>query len=273
MIPVIFALISAFSYGVVNITIAYPSKKLGYNLFLFLRSLTATFLIFLVWLFFIHQQTFSFYGVFLALLISLVGYIGLYFLYKAFAVGKVGLVSPIISAHPIVSIVIAILFLNEIFVWNRFLLVLVILFGMVLLTINFKDFKESNIFKLETGVPFAFVTVIFFGLAFSFWGSISLLIGSLSMALLIELGNFMWTGIVIFFQKQEKSKKLNLKYLKSDKKFIRDFLLHSLGVVFGTVFQVFALTLGQISQVSIVLSTSTLFTILLARVFCKKDFR
>jgi drug/metabolite transporter (DMT)-like permease len=68
------------------------------------------------------------------------------------------------------------------------LFVFLVLAGATLLSINFSDFKDSNIFKKESGVMFAVVAAVLWGVGYFIWSFPTAHIGPLNTSILIELG-------------------------------------------------------------------------------------
>ena len=94
---ILYALLSAFGYGSVNAFIGVSSKRLGIIGGLFGRSLVVSLLIIPFWLTIGKTPDFKWGLVAFTLGLSLLGYVGLVFLYKAFSTGKPGVVAPVIQ--------------------------------------------------------------------------------------------------------------------------------------------------------------------------------
>ncbi len=258
---IVFALISAFGYGLANSIASIATKKIGVTLSVIFRSVFTFLLIFLTWLFFGAEANFNFQTINFALLVSFLGYIGLYFLYKALDTGKVGLVTPIFSIHPVFTIFIAILFFNQNLTWQRFFWILVTISSTFFLTFDFKDLKDSKIFKLNSGFFYALITALFFGIAFSLWGLLATSIGALAAAMIIEFGNIIFASAQFFIE--------NFDQKKPNSNFCWQvwitLVITSIGTTLGSIFQILALTRGNLTQIPPVLGSSVLFSIFFGR--------
>jgi uncharacterized membrane protein len=88
----------------------------------------------------------------------------MYYFYKATAIGKMGMISPVASANALIATLLALTFFHEKLTGLQLISVLVIISGIVLISINFKEFKSSHIFLKSSGVPYALIAAIGWGI-------------------------------------------------------------------------------------------------------------
>ena len=112
----------------------------------------------------LDETFFSIYYILIALGLSFFGYWPMYFFYRAAAIGKVGVVSPIASANSIVAVILAVWLFNEKLALLQTLSIATIIFGVILLSINLKEFKSSDIFKVSSGIPYALLAALGWGI-------------------------------------------------------------------------------------------------------------
>ena len=89
-----------------------------------------------------------------------------YSLFKGFEVGQLSIISPIASSYPALSTALAVFLLNERVSSTRFIAILAILIGIVLISIERKREKFDKR-RLATGVGYAMI--VFFALGFMFF--------------------------------------------------------------------------------------------------------
>ena len=261
---ILFALFSALSFGFSPI---FMSKTVrGYNLLfsLVIRSFLLCLFSILAW--FIFDRSSTNIPTFLIILgISFIGYVSLVFRLKAFQVGKIGVVAPIIQSNSLVTAILAIILFNERVTLLKILGVIMVIGGTFILTVNLRDIKNTKIFKLSTGIPYAFLTFLFIGVAFTFWGYVTMAAGVFMGMFIIELGNLVFSSIHLLSNKAfSQNYKFNIKLDKI--LIIFSFLSASVGFL-GGGFRLLALSGGEIAQISVIASSTSLFNVLFARIF------
>ncbi len=194
---VLFGILSMFGFGIANSLIKKPSQEYGVLRTLFYRTLFSTLMLSFVFLFFINSSGLSLPYLFLALILSFIGFVPLASLFKAIEYGKLGVVIPTANSSAIITVLLAALFYGETLTIPQFLSFLMIIIGIILLTINPSDFKSSDIFKLKSGVPYAFLTFFLWGMLFFLYKIPVLVLGPFLLAALIEFGILVPTTITM----------------------------------------------------------------------------
>lgn len=186
----ILALLSMLGYGIGNGLVKVPASKFSHQKVIFYREIFACGVLLFALFFFLKSSHFDLLWIFLAYLLSIVGYFGLSFFYKALNYGNVGIISPVANSSTLITILLALAFLNERLNIYQLIATLLILIGIVLVSINFKLFKNSHIFSKESGVPYALITCLIWGVFFFFLKFIVDHLGPILATLVIELGTF-----------------------------------------------------------------------------------
>ena len=157
---VIFGILSMLGYGLSNAISQVPAKKVGVTRTVFYRNLLIAPIIFIVLLFFLSSTTVSLTYILIAAGISIIGYIPLATYVKAVKHGKVGVVTPISHSSLLVTVILSLIFFGEKLTALQTIAIALIVLGVMLISINFRDFRKSHIFQLSSGVPFAKIAEI-----------------------------------------------------------------------------------------------------------------
>lgn len=238
---IIFALISMAGYGLSNAISKPAAKGLGSQKTLFYRNIVVSLILFLLLLANFKNAHFSGFYVFVALLISLVGYVPIIAFYEAIKRGKVGIIAPIGSSSLIVTIFLSLVFLKETLTGNQIAAILFIVFGIVLISVNFKDFKNSHLFSISSGVPFALIACFGWGLVFFLLKFPVTKLGPVFSGFILETGLVFISGV-------------HLRAVKSDykvnKTYYKYIFLMALGVTAGTLFYGYGINVTSVSIVA-----------------------
>ncbi len=192
---IIFGIISMIGYGLSNGISKVPAKKLGPIKTAFFRGFFLTILLLIVLFFVMDEIVLSFWHIILVILLSITGYIPLLTFYKGMRLGKVGVISPIASSSVIITVVLALIFFNETLNSMQTIAIVLIMLGIIFISVDFKNFKSSDLFKLKSGVPYALVTCAIWGVLFFLIKIPILIIGPVLTALILEGGITILSGV------------------------------------------------------------------------------
>ncbi len=193
--------------------------------------------------------------IFLALGLGIVGYLpSLAFMYSI-KNSPLGIVAPIAGASPFITVLLSFIFLNIPIKSLQWLAIFLIIIANMVVAINIRDWRRSNIFKLSSGVPFALMATIGWGLFYFLLVPITKHIDPWLSALFVEVGVTLMASLHI----QLTNRKLSIKDIKKN-----PIILNGILICLGTL----GFTIGvQYFNVGIVetLSNSTaLITIVLS---------
>jgi len=161
---ILFGLIALLTNGFAGALAKVPVKALGVNKLIFYRTVFNSSLLLIVLLFTLSQSNFSLKYVLITVAVAIFGYLPMFFFYKAMALGKVGVISPVASANSIVAVLLSIIFLNESLNGLQYISILFIIFGVILISTNFKEFERSSLFKVSSGIPYALLAALGWGI-------------------------------------------------------------------------------------------------------------
>ncbi len=185
------------------------------------------------------------------------------FFYKGFEIGNVSVVSATINLYAVFTMIFAFIFLGQRLSGLQPLAVFLIIFGVMLVSLNLEDLRIKKI-KLLKGVRETVLAALIFG---GFWNLsevISEQTGWVATTLFVKTGSIIFLLLFSFLFKKEISiKKLNLK---------TKYMLVLIGVLEAmAVLSVnWGLTVGDGILVNPIASSLSVVTILMAVVFLKE---
>ncbi len=249
MIPVIsifFGIVSMFGFGLSNAISQVPSKKIGGKRTVFFRNFFII-ILFLMFLPFFSEINFSVKHIIITLGISLIGYIALVSFYTALSKGKVGLVSPVANSAVIFTVIFSTIFFHESLISIQWISIALIVIGIILTSLDFRDIRNSNLLKISSGIPYALITCFLWGLVFFLFKIPVTVLGPILTSLISESGVMIFSGIDL---------KISKIYFKiPDKKTLQSVFLVAFFAAIGLLF--FNLGINQeYSSVSVVAAIS-----------------
>lgn len=201
---IIFGLLAMVGYGLTNGILQKPVQKAGsLNVMLFRNCILSIML--LVPLFFAGQRNIATEYAYIpfAFLVSFISFVAYTLLLKAFAVGKVGIISPIANSSGAFTIVLAVVFYGEYFGISKFISFMFIFLGILLLSVNFSDFKNKVFKKSSEGIAYGIAAFFLFGLM-SFLYKIPVLhLGPALSGFILEFGIFVYALAALFLLKRK----------------------------------------------------------------------
>jgi drug/metabolite transporter (DMT)-like permease len=161
---IIFGLISMIGFGLSDALSQVPAKKIGIRRTIFYRNITVIILLLLAFLIFEPSYNFSLYHISFVLVLSMILYIPFVLFLKALKLGKVGVVTPVASSGVIFTVVLALIILGESLSLFQTMGIPIIIIGILLISLNFKELKNSHLFSKSSGVPYALITAVLWGI-------------------------------------------------------------------------------------------------------------
>lgn len=199
--------VSAMTFlGLGNVLSKVPIKYLSPTKLIFFSRLFTSAIFLVVLLLTLQDANFTIKYTSITALIALLGYFPLYFFYKAITSGKVGIVSPVSSSYTLLTTLLAILVYKEHLIGKQFFALGLIILGIVLISINFRDFKNSHLFQRATGLPYAILAALGWGFYFFLIRIPIEHLGAIPTSFIIEFVIFLTAGLSIVFSKQETLK-------------------------------------------------------------------
>ncbi|MEX2354991.1 MAG: EamA family transporter [Candidatus Woykebacteria bacterium] len=103
----------------------------------------------------------------LNLFLGIIGGLSLILFYEALRLGNASLVTTISASYPALVVILSIVFLREGMTTQQVIAILIILLGVIISSINFRDVKDGK-FKLDAGAVLAIMTMIVWGVYYTF---------------------------------------------------------------------------------------------------------
>lgn len=262
---VIWSLITAITFGVINYLVKIITQKLSVQEFLILRTFIIGAILLPLEYFSTKFELASLQSVLMGVGLALLGYVGLKALMSGLRDGKLGVIEPVFAGRIVFSVLVGVLFLGDVLSVFHYLFIAVILLGVVMISINPKEFKGESSFLEEPGIKNAFIASLILGVTIPFFGYVGIINGVFLGAFVIEIGNLVGAAIDLSVTKDG---------WKNSFKDIRGALplLFILGVIvsFGGYALIYSFSLGLESITAAILGTSALWATILGAAFLKE---
>jgi drug/metabolite transporter (DMT)-like permease len=195
---VLCGLLSMVTYGFSNAYSKPLAQKYGPAPVLFLRGLTvsATLIIASGWNYgSLHDLTAGA----ATILLGVAGYIPVLAFTHAIKNSRLGIVAPIAGTAPLVTVLLAFLFLGVQISFVQWFAICLVIFANVAVSFNFKNWRDSNALQISSGVPFAIVAASGWGLFYFFLVPSTQALGPFLSACLAEIGVTFAAGLHVWF--------------------------------------------------------------------------
>jgi drug/metabolite transporter (DMT)-like permease len=190
-LALILPLLGAIGFGTSNALSKITGQAVGTVRGVVLQTIFSTVWLALVLIFFWDSSLVSAHWILITLAMAVYGYFPLLFFIKAIKKGKVGVVIPIVDASVVVSVLCAFVFLGEFVSVAGLGFMALILLGVLLLSFNIRDFRNSHVFDPASGVPYAVLAATLWGIGFFMWNFPVRNLGPFLTSILIEFGVLM----------------------------------------------------------------------------------
>jgi len=234
---ILFAFISMIAYGIGNAVSKTPSQRIGSKATIFWRNIVITMILFIAVLF--SRPVFPLKFIIIAIIIGILGYFPLYFFTRAIKVGKVGIIQPVARASIVFRIMFAMIILKETLNLSQAIYIGIILFGAILISVEFKDFKS---FTLEKGVIFALIASFLWGFVWVVFKVPVIALGAILASFILELMVMLTSNLHLKISKT--------KIRKPDTNTLLWILVVAFGGALGTLFFAKAIEIADVSIVS-----------------------
>ena len=237
---IILGIVSMLGYGLSNAISKVPAKRLGPIKTTFFRGFFLTILLLGILFFVIDELVISWWHIGFVILLSIGGYIPLLTFYKGLKLGKVGVITPIASSSVIITVILSLIFFKETLNRMQAIAIILIMLGIILISVDFKHFKRSDLFRLKSGIPYALITCVLWGIGFAFFKIPVMVIGPVLTAVILEGGITLWSG-------------LHMKKTKQKFRIKKSMLLHIILIAITGLFGTLCFNMGiMYSDVSVV---------------------
>lgn len=266
---ILFGLITLVGYGISDAISAVPARAMGVRHLVFFRNLLIASILFVFVLLFGSWPSVSSFWLIFSILVSLFGCIPLMTFYRGLQLGKVGVISPVAKSSLVVTVLLAIIFLNESLRSLQLLAFILIFGGIILISIKFEDIRASELFSLRHGVPYALLSCLFWGIGFFLFKFIVNAYGPLISAFFVESGVLVFSATSLLVSPMERKKMFRLPK--------RRLCWYILGIALttlaGTTSYMFGVSMAPVSIISALAFSNPAISVLYARFALKEQLR
>ncbi len=198
-----YAILAPLGFGIANALSKITGNSVGYIKGAILLSFSSSIFLFALNIFF-GTFTSNLTWIVITILFGIYGYLPLVFFIKSISLGKAGIVIPIIDLSIIFPIILSFLFLNQKLSIIGLIFVLILLAGVMLMSLNFSDLKNSSLFKIQSGVLYAIIASILWGVGYFLWSFSTKNIGPIQASFFIEVGVLLAALFHLFIIEKDK---------------------------------------------------------------------
>jgi len=182
---ILFGLLAMIGFGMSNALSRFPAQKLGALRTMLYRGIGVAALQFIL-LLFVFPNAVTVRGIAIALAVAVFSYLPIMFFYKGLHYGNVGIISPIANSSAIITTLLAVVIFKESLSGAQWISGLLVVVGIILISLNFRDLKNSHLMKLSSGVPFALLACLGWGITFFLFKFPVSLVGPVMTSFVVE---------------------------------------------------------------------------------------
>lgn len=188
MIGYILAFIAMLCFGSYVLFIKKAVMKLGYYLTtVFMRILSLAFLI-ILFIFFIDIKPISPQSIAPLLITIISGALAILLYFKAVNYGKLSIIATISNSYAIFTVLFSYIFLHEVLSIAKYILILFIVLGIFLISIDLKQLKKLRLRASTKGIGIALMVAVLWGLWTTFSKTTMQIYGSFTGLTYVEIG-------------------------------------------------------------------------------------
>lgn len=260
---ILLALISLLCFGVANVMQKPAIEKLGALKLITFRGYIVSIITFIVAIFLTDFSKISLLNVVHSIVLSIVSYFGLFFFSMGLKYSKPGIVIPISSSRIIFVTIFSFIFFNQQIPLNKYIFIFVILIGIILISINFKDVRTSFNNK---GSLYALLAGFFWGITFPFFGPLGNNLGVFLFSFILEF-TVMITSI--FQNYISNGRKLTLPSIVEIKTNLKLLLVIGVLSALGSITLNTAYGIGEAPIISAISGCSVFVSVTFSRIYLK----
>jgi drug/metabolite transporter (DMT)-like permease len=225
LIAILLGLISMISYGLSNVYSQPLAKKLGAAQLLFLRGIIVSILLAIA-AFISHAPFTNFSEILLTVGLGIAGYLPVLAFTHGIKISRISIMAPISGTSPFVTVLLSALLLGITIHTFQWIAIIVIIGANVVMSMDLKNWRNSQALKLSSGIPYALIATVGWGCFYFFLVYATNWLGPWLSACLVEVGVTLAAGAHVLFGK----KKIFYKQT-----FSRAVVLNSILLCIGTI--------------------------------------
>lgn len=267
MSGILLGLLSMIGWGTADFLATKASRRIGEVLTLFWMQTVGSSIALVYFL--LNSSSFNPAKIpgslFLLIVIGFLQLISYLFYYRGLKKGKASLVSPVSSCWVAITVILSVIFLNELLKTNQIVSIVLIILGILLISVNLKEILKIRKMSVLTGTKEGIIAMLGWGFSMFLMVLAFENLGWFLPVLLFGLFSLLFLSFYILINKQS----LKLKPEPS-------LLVLLLPIGFLDIGSFFSFSFGVQSQyasiVAPIAASSPLITILLAKIFLKERF-
>lgn len=204
IIGLICGLIAMFGWGIGEATAKLAVKKVGeFSSYFWVQLIVWVVFLALALINWKSIGNISLEVVLYTIIIGITYALAYIFAYKAYNVGKLAIVSPILCSYGMLSAVLAAIFLNQTLSLLQFVAISLIVIGTIMISIEYDSSEEKGKFKVTQGLVEALLAFLFFGVNSVFLDYISEKANINTLNILNATFSLVFVAIYFFFSKKD----------------------------------------------------------------------
>lgn len=236
VVSVFFGIVSMISYALANVYSQPLAKKLGAAQLLFLRGIAVTSILAILAL--ASLQDFNrFKEILITFGLGIAGYLPVLAFTHGIKISRVSIMAPIAGTAPLITVMLSFFIFNTQIHLLQWLAIIIVIGANVAISVDLKNWRNSNILQLSSGVPFAIIASLGWGCFYFLLVYSTRWLGPWLSACIAEAGVTFAAGIHIIIS----TKKVSFKKVVSKSIFFNSVLLclgtvaYTLGVLYFNI--------------------------------------
>ena len=225
IMAIVCGLVSMVTYGLSNVYSQPLAKKLGPAQMLFLRGIAIS-LILAIGAAVNYSKFTNYTEILITLGLGIAGYLPVLAFTHGLKISRIGIVAPIAGTSPFITVLLSSMILRTNIHPLQWVAVVVVIGANIVMSVDLKNWRNSNALQLSSGIPYALMATIGWGCFYFFLVYSTTWLGSWLSAFLVEAGVTIAAGAHLL---------LTAKRVPYGKIISRSIISNSIFICLGTV--------------------------------------
>jgi drug/metabolite transporter (DMT)-like permease len=187
-------LLSMITYGLANVYSQPLAKKLGPAQMLFLRGIVIS-LILAIGAATNYSKFTHYTEILITLGLGIVGYLPVLAFTHGLKISRIGIIAPISGTSPFITVLLSSIILHSNIHPIQWLAIVVVIGANIVMSVELKNWRNSNMLQLSSGIPYALMATIGWGYFYFFLVYSTNWLGPWLSAFLVEAGVTLAAGM------------------------------------------------------------------------------
>jgi len=202
LLAILLGLISMITYGLANVYSQPLAKKFGAAQLLFLRGIVVSVLLAIAALI-SHAHFTNLSEILLTIGLGVAGYLPVLAFTHGIKISRISIMAPISGTSPFVTVLLSALLLGITIHPLQWVAIIVIIGANVIMSIDLKNWRQSQVLQLSSGIPYALIATVGWGCFYFFLVYATNWLGPWLSAFLVEVGVTLAAGLHLVFAKKK----------------------------------------------------------------------